>query len=174
MSSRELQIEALLLASPSPISIKELSSYFEDDISIDIANISSFWSNRGFSLFQRDEKIWIGPAPNVFKAISNSSDTNGRKLTEAAIETLCYIAVHQPVTTKNIEQARGIKLFKGVLDSLLNAGFIRSSLRKTNAGRAVAYVTTDSFLDHFALSSLSDMPTKDELFELVNSTPDQE
>lgn len=168
-----VQIEALLLASPSPIGIDKLVRHFGRDVTSDIAEIEAFWSGRGMSLRQRDGTISLTPAEPVLKALSRNDAKKGRKLTDAAVETLCFVAIHQPVTAKDIEGGRGLALFKGLMDSLLDAGFVRASLRKTDSGRAVTYVTTDLFLDHFGLSSLGDLPSKDELLEIVSSTPDQ-
>jgi segregation and condensation protein B len=121
----------------------------------------------------RDGAVSLMPAEAVLKALSRNDARKGRKLTDAAVETLCFIAIHQPVTSKDIEAGRGLALYKGVVDSLMDAGFVRAALRKTDSGRAVTYVTTDLFLDHFGLSSLGDLPSKDELLQIVTETPDQ-
>lgn len=167
------QIEALLLASSSPVSLEKLESHIGREVSQEISALSAFWETRGMNIRIRDGALAFAPSEAVLKALTRNDMKKGRKLTDAAVETLCYIAVHQPVTAKDIEAGRGLALFKGVVDSLMDAGFVRASLRKTDAGRAVTYVTTDLFLDHFGLSSLGDLPTKDELLQIVNSTPDQ-
>ncbi|MGE5146925.1 MAG: SMC-Scp complex subunit ScpB, partial [Candidatus Eiseniibacteriota bacterium] len=52
---------------------------------------------------------------------------------------------------------------KGTLDVLLEAGWIRPGRRRKSPGRPVTWVTTDQFLDHFALASLDDLPGAEEL-----------
>nr|WP_250807201.1 SMC-Scp complex subunit ScpB [Neorhizobium tomejilense] len=168
----EAQIEALLLAAPAPVSLDKLRKHFGRDISAEMASLTAFWSRRGMHIRTRDESVSMVPSDIVLKALARNDTRKGRKLTDAAVETLCFIAVHQPVTAKDIENGRGLQLFKGVMDSLMDAGFVRSALRKTDAGRAVTYVTTDLFLDHFSLSSLGDLPSRDELLEIVGSTPE--
>jgi segregation and condensation protein B len=168
----ETQIEALLLAAPAPISLEKLRKHCGRDVTEDIASLSRFWSSRGMNVRIRDDAVSLVPSDVVLKALSRHDARKGRKLTDAAVQTLCFIAVHQPVTARDIEAGRGLQLFKGVMDSLMDAGFVRSALRKTDAGRAVTYVTTDLFLDHFALSSLADLPSRDELLDIVRSTPD--
>ncbi|MCV9964658.1 SMC-Scp complex subunit ScpB [Pararhizobium sp. BT-229] len=172
-STASLQIEALLLASPAPTSIEKLAKHFGRDVSAEIAEMAAFWSARGMNVRIRDGAVSLTPSEAVLKALSRNDARKGRKLTDAAVETLCFIAVHQPVTSKDIEAGRGLALYKGVVDSLMDAGFVRAALRKTDSGRAVTYVTTDLFLDHFGLSSLGDLPSKDELLQIVNETPDQ-
>jgi segregation and condensation protein B len=173
LSTAAIQIEALLLASSSPTSIEKLTKHFGRDISSEISEITAFWETRGMNVRTRDGTVALIPSEAVLKALSRNDAKKGRKLTDAAVETLCFIAIHQPVTSKDIENGRGLALFKGVVDSLMDAGFVRSALRKTDSGRAVTYVTTDLFLDHFGLSSLGDLPSKDELLQMVNETPDQ-
>jgi segregation and condensation protein B len=167
------QIEALLLASSAPVSLEKLTKHLGRDVSDELTALTAFWAARGMNVRVRDGAVSLVPAEAVLKALSRNDARKGRKLTDAAVETLCFIAVHQPVTSKDIENGRGLSLFKGVIESLMDAGFVRAALRKTDSGRAVTYVTTDLFLDHFGLSSLGDLPSKDELLQIVNETPDQ-
>jgi segregation and condensation protein B len=45
----------------------------------------------------------------------------------------------------------------------MEAGWVRMRGRRRTPGRPVTYGTTDAFLDHFGLESLSDLPGLDEL-----------
>ena len=45
----------------------------------------------------------------------------------------------------------------------MEAGWIRMRGRRRTPGRPVTYGTTDAFLDHFGLETLSDLPGLDEL-----------
>lgn len=163
----ELQLEALLLATPEPILLQRLYDN-TDKLAVDAALecLASFWSGRGMRVAQKGGLVSLVPSPTHVRVLSEVQGDKSRVLSAAAIETLCFIAVHQPVSINDIEKARGLKLFKGVMDSLLDAGLVRSSVRRTDAGRAVAYVTTDAFLDHFGLTSLADIPTAEEIAEM--------
>ena len=86
-----------------------------------------------------------------------------RRLSRAAIETLAIVAYHQPVTRAEIEDIRGVMLSKGTLDVLMEVGWIKIRGRKRTPGRPVTYGTTDSFLVHFGLESVSHLPGVDEL-----------
>ena len=81
-----------------------------------------------------------------------------RKLSRAALETLAIIAYHQPVTRAEIEEIRGVAISKGTLDVLLEAGWIRLRGRRRTPGRPVTFGTTPSFLDHFGLEAIGDLP----------------
>jgi len=86
-----------------------------------------------------------------------------RKLSRAAVETLATIAYHQPVTRAEIEEIRGVQLSKGTFDTLFESGWIKPVGRRRTPGRPVTWGTTDSFLAHFGLESVSDLPGMDEL-----------
>src|SRR5690606_37155504 len=86
-----------------------------------------------------------------------------KKFTKAAMETMAVVAYHQPVTRAEIENIRGVATSPGALDSLVEAGWIKTGKRREVPGRPVTWVTTQSFLDHFGLESLKDLPGMDEL-----------
>ncbi len=78
-------------------------------------------------------------------------------LSQAAMETLAVIAYRQPVTKAEIEQIRGVRCDYSV-QSLTAKGMICELGRKETLGRPILYGTTDTFLKHFGLSSISDLP----------------
>jgi segregation and condensation protein B len=86
-----------------------------------------------------------------------------RKLSRAAIETLAIIAYHQPVTRTEIEEIRGVIVNRGILDTLMESGWIRPRGHKQTPGRPATWVTTPEFLVHFGLDGLADLPGIDEL-----------
>lgn len=96
-----------------------------------------------------------------------------RKLSRAAIETLAIIAYHQPVTRAEIEEIRGVSLSKGTLDLLFEESWIKPRGRRETPGRPMQWGTTDNFLDHFGLESVSQLPGLKELraMGLLDSRP---
>ena len=86
-----------------------------------------------------------------------------RRLARAAMETLSVIAYHQPCTRTEIEQIRGVSLGQSVLDALLEAALIVPRGRKQVPGRPVLWGTSPSFLSHFGLRDLRELPRRDEL-----------
>lgn len=172
-SSLARSIEALLVASPRPQSLSRLRLTFgQEAADAAVAELSEFWSGRGMELSIKGDDASLAPSKDALALLEQGDRRGRRRLTEAAVETLCYIAFHQPVTVPDIEKARGVALNQGVMDSLLDSGFVRTSLRKTNSGRAVMYVTTDLFLDHYALTSLADLPSLEEMEDLLNPPVD--
>ena len=86
-----------------------------------------------------------------------------RRLARAAMETLSVIAYHQPCTRTEIEQIRGVSLGQSTLDALLEAALIVPRGRKQVPGRPVLWGTSPSFLSHFGLRDLAELPRRDEL-----------
>ena len=74
------------------------------------------------------------------------------------METLAIVAYHQPITRAEIEEVRGVSLSKGTLDTLLEAGWVKPKGRRRTPGRPVTWATSQTFLDHFGLSAIDDLP----------------
>lgn len=163
-----MQIEALLISSPDFVTIEKLYEIFNTDQVEDALNeLSSFWAGRGMVIVRKKGAISLVPSPAYLKILLEVQGEVVKNLSSAAVETLCFIALNQPVTIADIEEARGLKLFKGLMDTLLDSGFVRASVRREDSGRAITYVTTDLFLEHFGLTSLTDLPVMDELPDLI-------
>jgi segregation and condensation protein B len=67
------------------------------------------------------------------------------------------------VTRHEIEEIRGVSTAKGTVDVLLETGWVRLRGRRKAPGRPLTYGTSDTFLSHFGLAQLSDLPGLDEL-----------
>jgi segregation and condensation protein B len=89
-----------------------------------------------------------------------------KRLSKAAQETLAIVAYHQPVTRAEIEAIRGVQASRGTLDALLELGLIKMRGRRRSPGRPVTFGTTDAFLEHFGLTTLSDLPGAVEMKQL--------
>ena len=86
--------------------------------------------------------------------------TENRKklqISKAALETLAIIAYNQPITRLEIEKFRGVGC-SGVIYNLLRHRFIKITGRKKVPGNPLIYKITDTFLMHFGLKDISDLP----------------
>ena len=52
---------------------------------------------------------------------------------------------------------------RGSIDHLMEIGWIKPAGRKNIPGKPTLWSTTDLFIEHFGLTSISDLPNKDEL-----------
>ncbi len=91
------------------------------------------------------------------------------KLSQPALETLArnigqrfellaIIAYKQPATRVEIDQLRGVNS-DGAMKTLLEKRLIKIVGKKEAPGRPYLYATTKDFLQHFGLSSLSELPS---------------
>ena len=88
------------------------------------------------------------------------------RLSKAALETLAVVAYSQPTTRSEIEEIRGVRSER-VLDTLLGHGLIKVAGRRKGSGTPLLYRTTDSFLSLFGLNSISDLPTLEEMQDIL-------
>ena len=162
---RRLRIlEALLFASSEPLSLAEMAPYVGKGANLPalIEELRVHYANRGINLVRRGER-WAFRTAGDLGFLLRREEEETRPLSRAALETLAIIAYHQPATRAEIEEVRGVATGKGTLDLLMEAGWVRMRGRRRTPGRPVTYGTTDAFLDHFGLESLSDLPGLDEL-----------
>ena len=180
MSSAETEelfvIEALLFASPHPLTQKQINQIFENDppkLNSVIPKLREKYTGEnhafeiqsiagGYQLNSRPEyDIWIQRLLNK---------TGKLYLSTAALESLAIIAYKQPVNRFEIESIRGVDC-SGVLKTLLNKNLICIKGRDEGPGRPLLYGTTDDFLEAFGLGKISEMP---KLKEIVELTQDEE
>lgn len=87
------------------------------------------------------------------------------KFSRAALETLAIVAYKQPLTRAEVEDIRGVDS-GAVLRRLLEQRLLKILGRKEEPGRPILYGTSPSFLEHFGLKSLKELPTLREFVEL--------
>ena len=157
-------VEALVFASSNPVSEKFISQHISNSSQIKpiLEKLRSFYTGRGIELRNISNKWFFRTSPDLGEYLKIEKIVP-KKLSRAATETLAIIAYHQPITRAEIEEIRGVMISRGTLDLLLEEGWIRPRGRKKVPGRPLTWGTTNEFLDHFGLESLSDLPGIDEL-----------
>ena len=152
-------LEAILFASAEPVSEAELRAKLDGEVDLPRALdiLASAYAGRGVELVKVGKGWAFRTAPDLGRRL-RGTETQLKKLSRAGLETLSIIAYHQPITRGELEEIRGVSLSKGTLDALLEAGWVRPGRRRHTPGRPLTWVTTDAFLDHFALESLDDLP----------------
>lgn len=79
------------------------------------------------------------------------------KLSKPALETLSIIAYRQPMQRSQIESIRGVAV-DSIVRSLLEMGLIKVVGRSELPGKPWLYGTTQTFLEHFGLKNLDELP----------------
>ena len=157
-------VEALIFASPEPVSLKELKKTILDIEVLEavLKSLEKKYSSGGFNLYRINNSYAFRTSPEVSEFL-NVETIVPRALSRAASETLAIIAYHQPITRSEIENIRGVSLSKGTLDALLELNWIKPGQRKSTPGNPLTWRTSDTFLDHFGLKEISDLPGIDDL-----------
>ncbi|HET6969564.1 MAG TPA: SMC-Scp complex subunit ScpB [Phenylobacterium sp.] len=153
------EIEALLFAAAGPLSAEDLASRLPEgaDVAGALEELAARYQGRGVVLAEVAGGWRFQTAEDLAWLMTEERD-EPRRLSRAAQETLAIIAYHQPVTRAEIEAVRGVQASRGTLDVLLELGLVRMRGRRRTPGRPVTYGTTDAFLEHFGLASLTDLP----------------
>jgi len=165
VQERNLRVlEALLFASNEPLNVSSMLAYVGEGSNIGelLQILQERYAPRGVNLVRRGDR-WAFRTAEDLGFLLRREEHETRPLSRAALETLSIIAYHQPATRAEIEEVRGVATGKGTLDLLMEAGWVRMRGRRRTPGRPVTYGTTDTFLDHFGLETLSDLPGLDEL-----------
>ncbi len=157
-------IEAIIFASSEPVEEKDLLEKIKEKNKLNqyMNEIKSHYSSRGINLNKNGTKWSFKTSAEISEELIIFKQQK-RKISRAALETLAIIAYHQPITRSEIENIRGVQMGRGSIDHLMEIGWIKPSGRKKIPGKPALWVTTDLFMEHFGIESISDLPNKDEL-----------
>ncbi|WP_419162160.1 SMC-Scp complex subunit ScpB [Candidatus Palauibacter sp.] len=162
-------VEAALFASQTPLTARELA---RADDEIDVRRVREALAalrehyeadGRAFQVYQLGDGFQILTRPEFAPYLERfESVPRPPTLSRAALETLAIIAYRQPIGRIELEEIRGVAS-TSVLRTLQDWELIAVVGRGKGLGRPLLYGTTAHFLDHFALQSLADLPTSDDL-----------
>jgi segregation and condensation protein B len=156
--------EALLFAASEPLSEKDIERRMPRGLAgakiLEALKVE--YASRGVNLIRAGDKWMFRTAPDLAWLLA-TGEVEEKRLSRAALETLAIVAYHQPVTRAEIEDIRGVAISKGTLDLLLETGWVRLRGRRRAPGRPITYGTTEAFLIHFGLETITDLPGLEEL-----------
>jgi segregation and condensation protein B len=157
-------LEALLFAASVPLDEKTLAARLPEDVNVKDAlrALQLEYAPRGVNLQKIGNKWTFRTAADLSWLLTKEAIVP-KKLSRAAVETLAVIAYHQPVTRAEVEEIRGVVMSKGTFDVLMETGWIKPRGRRKVPGRPITYGTSEDFLSHFGLESLTDLPGLEEL-----------
>jgi segregation and condensation protein B len=169
-------VEALVFASPEPITLKTLAKVLADepqeDVAAALASIRADYEQRpGLQCVEVAGGFQIVTRPELHEWVRRLfHERSTQKLTVQALETLAVIAYKQPITALEISEVRGVNT-SGVLSTLLERHLIKIVGRKNVVGRPFLYATTKEFLIRFGLRDLTDLPKIEDLAEALGFDP---
>ena len=172
MSDLKGIIEALVFASPEPITLKALVKLLDtepkEDIVAAIDELKRDYDRPGgLQMVEVAGGYQIVTRPELHEWVRRLfHERTTQKLSVPSLETLAVIAYKQPVTAPEITEIRGVNA-AGVLGTLLERKLVKIVGRKQVVGRPFLYGTTREFLERFGLNDLSDLPKVEEFTDLL-------
>ncbi len=163
------RIEAVIFASPEPVSREQLAALVGAGCVIDelIADIRRELRERPFDLvevargFQHRTRPRFG---EVIRLALGRPEIRDLSPTEQLV--LTAIAYFQPITRDAVAAMIGRNVGRDLVARLRQEGLVAPGPRAPQPGAPVAYVTTPLFLERLGLSGLSELPDMDDLREL--------
>ena len=159
-------VEAILFVTGDAVEKREICRAMEItegelEETLDALESGYDFDRRGLRLLRFGAHVQLGTRPDYAPYVEKLlQPVQKQSLSQAVMETLAVIAYRQPVTKAEIELVRGVKCDYSV-QSLTAKGLIEEVGRKEALGRPILYGTTDAFLRHFCISSLSELPEID-------------
>lgn len=155
-------VEALLFASPEPLSVRRIAQVIgieEEAAQLLCEELAQEYeqTQRGLQLQEVAGGYQLVTRPDLAPYVRQLHPQKESRLSQAQLETLAVIAYRQPVTRADIEHVRGVKVDHSV-HMLLERGLIRELGRRDAPGRPILYGTTKEFLLHFGLRDLASLP----------------
>ena len=169
-------VEALIFASPEPITPKMLYKLLADepkeDVLAAVNALKAEYENRpGLQMVEVAGGFQIVTRPELHEWVRRLfHERSTQKLTAQGLETLAVIAYKQPITALEITEIRGVNT-TGVLSTLLERHLIKIVGRKNVVGRPFLYATTKEFLIRFGLKDLNDLPKIEDMAEALGFEP---
>ena len=158
-----LQIEALLFASDTPISLARLKEAFQNQYNKQqlrtfLQQLAMLQHGRSIELIETAQGFRFQVRAKYRNMIAQVWPERPTKLSPSLLETIAVIAYHQPVTRADIEQIRGVSNNSQILRTLFDWNWIKEAGFRDLPGRPALLVTTPQFLNAFGLVSLGQLP----------------
>lgn len=165
-------VEALVFASPEPLTLKTLSKLLADEPPEDVtaalqALQTQYERPGGLHVVEIAGGFQITTRPECHEWVRRLfHERTTQKLSVQALETLAVTAYKQPITAAEIGEIRGVNT-SGVLSTLLERHLIKIVGRKNVIGRPFLYGTTREFQIRFGLKDLSDLPRVEDMAQAL-------
>jgi segregation and condensation protein B len=169
-------VEALIFASPEPITprmlLKLLADEPKEDVTAAVQALRNDYESRpGLQFVEVAGGYQIVTRPELHEWVRRLfHERSTQKLTVQGLETLAVIAYKQPITALEIGEIRGVNA-SGVLSTLLERHLVKIVGRKNVVGRPFLYATTKEFLIRFGLNDLGDLPKIEDMAEALGFDP---
>ena len=172
MSELKAIVEALIFASPEPVTLKTLVKLLDTEPKEEIVKAidelkATYDHPGGLQMVEVAGGYQIVTRPELHEWVRRLfHERTTQKLSVASLETLAVVAYKQPVTGPEIAEIRGVNT-AGVLGTLMERKLIKIVGRKQVVGRPFLYGPPREFLQRFGLNDLSDLPKVEDMSDLL-------
>lgn len=167
-------IESILFAASEPISLKQFQHAIPNVnlrvIRKTLVQLTDDYQkmDRSFHLIEIANGYQICTRPEYSEWIRKFYIQQVRvTLSPSALETLAIVAYKQPVTRSDVATIRGVNS-DSVINALVEKDLVCVSGRKEGAGRSLLFSTTDTFLQQFGLKDHTELPSLEEIDQLLS------
>lgn len=168
------RLETIIFLSKDPLSVEELSKFFNIDCTEIKTSILKLKENRretGINIKIENDFVSLVSNPLFGEDVKNffNPEMKLKKLSKSAMETLAIIAYKGPITKGEIEKIRGVGVEK-VMSNLLEKNLIYISGKKKSIGTPNLYEVTEDFYSYLNIQKKDELPGYEqfEKIELVN------
>ena len=169
-------LEAILFAASEAITVKQFQHAIPNitvrEIRRALAELRDDYQqmDRSFHLIEIANGYQICTRPEFSEWIRKFYVQQVRvTLSPSALETLAIVAYKQPVTRSDVSTIRGVNS-DSVINALVEKDLVCVSGRKEGAGRSLLFSTTDTFLQQFGLKDPSELPSLEEIEQLLSTS----
>jgi segregation and condensation protein B len=166
-------LEAALMVAGRPLTIPMMQKLFDESdqpeanfIKSVLTTIAEKYQHSGIELFEVASGYQFQARNDLGPWLSKLWEERAPRYSRAFLETLALIAYRQPVTRAEIEEIRGVTASSNIVKTLMEREWIKIMGYRDVPGKPALYGTTKTFLDHFNLKSLTELPTLSELKDL--------
>ena len=165
-------VEALIFASPDPLTLKAIGKVLEGEAPDAIARAVGalqldYAGDGGLQLVEVAGGFQIVTRSDLHEWVRRLfHERSTQKLSVAALETLAVIAYKQPITAAEVAEIRGVNT-SGVLGTLIDRKLVKIVGRKQVVGRPFMYATTREFLNRFGLRDLDELPKVEDMADAL-------
>lgn len=154
-------LSAILFVAAEPISAERLAEVTDstvDEVTTTLAKLQVSMSDTGVCVSVLDHKYRLVSSPRAAQVVKKYMQAeSSTELSKAALETLAIVAYRSPITKSQVEAIRGVAS-DTMLRNLLARGLIVVAGKSAEPGKPELYAVSHTFLQHFGLTSLKDLP----------------
>jgi segregation and condensation protein B len=173
-------VEAIVMASESPVSVERLAKLLEDEggngpgkevLRAVLTQLQEDFADHGVELVEVASGFRFQARAAYADRVSRLWEERKPRYSRALLETLALVAYRQPITRGEIEHVRGVAVSSNIMRLLLERDWVKVVGHRDVPGRPAVYATTKEFLDYFGLKSLAELPSLAELkdFDAINA-----